>query len=59
MIDSEQWEAGLGTTPGMWEMVSEALVGEKLPVSINLAIEMLCNGTAMVVAKQPPVVSSD
>ena len=36
------------TTIGMWEMVSELLEGEKLPVSMNEAIEGLCNGNLVI-----------
>jgi hypothetical protein len=32
----------------MWEMVSELLEGEKLPVSMNEAIEGLCNGDLVI-----------
>ncbi len=32
------------TTIGMWEMVSELLEGEKLPISMNEALAGLCNG---------------
>ena len=36
------------TTIGMWEMVSELLEGEKLPVSMNEALEGLCNGDLVI-----------
>lgn len=36
-------------TPGMWQMVSDLLDGEKLPVSINRDLADLCNGKAIVV----------
>ena len=42
---------GMGTTPGMWEMASEALDGEKLPVSVNAAIYALKGGEAVVIPK--------
>jgi cell division protein FtsB len=32
----------------MWEMVSELLEGEKLPVSMNEALEGLCNGDLVI-----------
>ena len=38
----------MNTTIGMWEMVSELLEGEKLPVSINEALEGLCNGDLVI-----------
>lgn len=49
-IMDSQFDTGMGTTPGMWEMVSEALKGEKLPESINKAIQALCGGTASVIS---------
>ena len=42
-------DTGMDTTPGMWEMVSEALEGTPLPVSISQAIYALCDGDAQVV----------
>lgn len=42
-------DAGLGTTLGMWEMLSELLEGEKLPESLSRAIHKLCEGEAKVV----------
>ena len=44
-----QFDTGMGTTPGMWEMVSDALEGEKLPESVSRAIHALVRGTASVV----------
>lgn len=46
-----RFDAGLGTTKGMWEMLSEILEEDevKLPESLNLAINLLCNGEAKVV----------
>ena len=49
---SSDYDAGMGTTTGMWEMVSEALHGEKLPESLNAAIQALAEGRATVVLKQ-------
>ena len=46
---SSQYNTGMGTTPGMWEMASEALEGEKLPESVNSALYSLCKGEASVV----------
>ena len=43
---------GSGTTPGMWEMVSEALHNEKLPESVNAAIYALKDGEAVVIPKK-------
>lgn len=42
-------ETGMGTTPGMWEMVSKALDSVGLPYPINKVIHALCEGTAQVV----------
>jgi cell division protein FtsB len=36
------------TTIGMWEMISELLEGEKLPVSMNETLEGLCNGDLVI-----------
>jgi hypothetical protein len=38
----------MSTTIGMWEMVSELLEGEKLPVSMNKALKGLCNGDLVI-----------
>jgi len=46
-----EYNSGMGTTPGMWEMLSECLDGEKLPESLNTALYALRDGTAMVVIK--------
>ncbi len=43
------YDTGLGTSPGMWEMLSEMLDGEKLPESMNAAIYALRSGKARVV----------
>lgn len=51
MDDSERC-AGLGTTLGMWEMLSELLEGEKLPESLSRAIHKLCEGEAKVVQRR-------
>jgi hypothetical protein len=50
---SDEWEysAGLGTTPGMWEMLSELLEGEKLPESLSRVINLLASKKAEVVEK--------
>lgn len=47
-----EYDTGMGTTPGMWQMLSEALNGEKLPDSLNNAIYALCQGDAAVVLKE-------
>ena len=49
---SNDYDAGMGTTPGMWQMVSEALDGEKLPESLSSAIHALAEGRATVIFKQ-------
>ena len=48
---SNEYDAGMGTTPGMWEMASEVLDGEKLPASVSEAIKALAKGHAIVVIK--------
>ena len=47
-----KFSAGLGTTPAMWEMVSEALDGEKLPLAISAAIYALCDGSVAIVPRE-------
>lgn len=46
-----EFDTGMGTTPGMWQLVSEELAeaGAMLPESVNAAIYALCEGTAKVV----------
>jgi hypothetical protein len=48
-----EYEAGMGTTPGMWEMLSDLLCEyeEKLPESLNNAIYALRDGEAVVVPR--------
>lgn len=48
---AQAYDAGLGTSPGMWQMLSELVAGEKLPESLNRAIYALCEGRAKVVLK--------
>ena len=45
-----EYNAGLGTTPGMWELLSDELAefGVKLPESLNAAIYALRDGSASV-----------
>lgn len=50
-MDTE-YDAGMGTTPGMWEMVSELLDGEQIPESVSDAINALAHGRATVTIKQ-------
>ena len=45
MSMSNDYDAGMGTTPGMWEMVSELLDGEKLPASVSEATHSACAGS--------------
>ena len=45
---SSQYDTGSGTTPGMWEMVNDALVGEVLPLTITEVVTALAGGTASV-----------
>jgi hypothetical protein len=49
----DEYYAGLGTTPGMWELLSDLLAEyeEKLPNSLNEAIYALRHGTAVVVER--------
>jgi hypothetical protein len=47
----EDYDTGLGTTPGMWEMLSDLLNGEKLPESLNNAIYKLRSDEAYIVEK--------
>lgn len=46
-----EWHAGIGTSPSMWQMVSEALAGTALPEPLNAAIYALCEGRALVAPK--------
>ena len=48
---SSDYDARMGTTTGMWEMVSEVLDGEKLPASVSEAIKALAKGRTIVVIK--------
>lgn len=49
--DAEEYDTGLDTTSMMWEMLSELVDGEKIPLPLSLAILKLCEGEAMVVVK--------
>lgn len=58
---STEYDTGFGTTPGMWQLLSELVAGEKLPESLNNAIYALCEGRAKVVANAytpPPTANS-
>ena len=44
-----EYDTGLDTTPGMWEMVSEILEGEQLPTPLSNAINLLASGKAKVI----------
>ena len=46
----EEYDSGMGTTRGMWEMLSDVLAEneEKLPDSLNEAIYALRDGDAVV-----------
>lgn len=50
---SKAYDTGLGTSPGMWQMLSELVAGEKLPEPLNNAIYALCAGEARVVGYTP------
>lgn len=52
LLESLKYGTGMGTTPGMWEMASESLHGEKLPESLNSVIHALVEGRATVILKQ-------
>jgi len=45
---TDEYDTGMGTTPRLWQMESEAVDGEKLPNAINKAIRALCDGKARV-----------
>jgi hypothetical protein len=45
----------MSVSQGMWQMVSNLLDGEKLPESMNQALEGLCNGTLTVTENTEPV----
>ena len=47
-------QALVPTTPGMWQVLCELLDGEKLPESLNDALEKLANGEAEVRARPRP-----
>jgi hypothetical protein len=47
----KDYDTGLGTTPGMWEMLSDLLNGEKLPESLNNVIYKLRSDEAYIVEK--------
>jgi hypothetical protein len=44
-----EFDTGMNTTPGMWQMLSKALDGEQLPEPLNGVIYALCEGVASVV----------
>lgn len=48
---TQAYDTGLGTSPGMWQMLSELVAGEKLPESLNNAIYALRDDRAKVVFK--------
>ncbi len=48
---AQAYDTGLGTSPGMWQMLSELVAGEKLPGSLNNAIYALRDDRAKVVFK--------
>lgn len=54
MFDRD-YNAGLNTTPGMWQMLSDILAAqhEMLPRSLNEAIYRLCAGEAELIGKKP------
>lgn len=56
-MDTSEYDAGMGTTPGMWEMLSDILAenSEKLPDSLNTAIYALREGKARVICVKSDV----
>jgi len=52
-MNTDEYDTGMGTTPRLWQMVSDALDKEKLPGSINSAIGALCDGEAAVEPQNP------
>lgn len=53
------YDTGMGTSPGMWEMLSHLIEGEKLPDSLNAAIYALCEGRALVVERKADSAGTD
>ncbi len=55
-----RYDTGLGTTPGMWQLLSDILSDDetKLPQSLNAAIYALCNAEAVIVAAYPMEIST-
>lgn len=51
---TSEYDSGLGTTPMMWQLLSELIDGEKLPSSLDAAIVALLEGRAMLVERPPP-----
>jgi hypothetical protein len=53
---TNEYDAGMGTTRGMWELLSEILSEheEKLPESLNKALYALRDGVAKVTVHQEP-----
>lgn len=49
---NSEYDTGMGTTPGMWEMVSDLLEGAQLPKSASEAVRALAQGRADVVPRQ-------
>ena len=52
---NNEFDSGMGATPGMWEMVSDLLNGEKLPKSVSDSIKALAQGLAVVVPRKREV----
>lgn len=50
VAEATPYDTGLGTTPGMWQELSDLVEGEALPDSLTKAIYALCEGEAKVVA---------
>ena len=52
----DEYDAGMGTTPGAWEVLSDMLAEEdaSLPNAVNEAIYALRDGRAKIVLKPSP-----
>ena len=51
-MDFDEFETGMGTTCGMWQMVSNLLDGQLLTESLNEVLHALCEGRAKVIMNE-------
>lgn len=58
---TDVYNTGFGTTPGMWEFLSELLDGEQLPKPLSDAITLLQNGQIQLcnIANNLPTLEED